>query len=173
MKREDHDALVLARELIKRPMVVFDPEVHVQIVERCFVIGMHLEEVAQVLGIGLDLLSSWIEVYPELQAAKSEALRATSNVAHSLYQMAVGFTDASGRYRAPNVIAAIFWMKAQAAWSDNPPAKKPDKVPHDMSFEEFIKHVSSLSDMLDSKRRAIDVTVDDGPARDEPEDSSE
>ena len=69
--------------------------------------GLRHDEIALVMHITPPTLRK--HFWPELQAGRPEA---TAKVANSLFKMATNPDK-------PNVIAAIFWLKAQAGWRDS------------------------------------------------------
>lgn len=72
--------------------------------------GARLDAIATVIGISSSTLDRWLQ-REDIRAAydKGRAI-ATDHVAQSLYNQAIG----------GNVAAAIFWLKAQAGWTDKP-----------------------------------------------------
>ena len=69
--------------------------------------GLRQDEIAPVIGVSEPTLRK--HFWTELQRGKPEAI---AKVAHSLYRMAT-------HPEKPNVVAAIFFLKAQAGWRDN------------------------------------------------------
>lgn len=77
--------------------------------------GIEPDDIARVLNISRPTLLLYFDV--ELYQGTIDA---NAKVAQSLYRMATDPTK-------PNVVAAIFWMKARAGWRDsdsNPESKR-------------------------------------------------
>ena len=160
----DGQITALAREKEGRADIVFEPALHSKIVKNCLLLDMTVEQIADVIGVSLGLLSQWIEVYPELRAAKIDAKAADAQVVGQLYELALGYKDEKNKYHPPHVIALIFWCKARLGWSDKPlPPKAPER-PGDMSLENLGAIALTLLQKLErgeGHMRAIDVTPKD------------
>jgi hypothetical protein len=81
---------------------------HLRIVEDMAGRGAILDDIACVIGIGSSTLDRWLKHEEVKFAYKRGRAMAKDAVARTLYERAV-----SG-----DTIAAIFWLKAQAGWSD-------------------------------------------------------
>ncbi len=77
--------------------------------------GMPQEEIARIIGVSVPTLAKVFR--KELDEGTAMA---NMNVAKSLYNQATNATK-------PNVIAAIFWLKARAGWRDHEAGDKPGK----------------------------------------------
>ena len=117
--------------------VIFNPEVHPEIVHRCLLAGLKLDIIARIIGIDFTRLNRWMKAYPELQDVEVKALEADAGVVKSLHELATGSWAEDGKPRKPDVIACLFWLKARANWSDQPPPKSAPLTPKDMSLDEL------------------------------------
>lgn len=88
------------------PILVEDKDL--RIIEDMSGRGATLDAIAQVVGVSPSTLDRWMGDNAVRAAYSRGRAIATNEVANSLYQNAL-----SG-----NVIAQIFWLKAQANWSD-------------------------------------------------------
>ncbi|MEA5447979.1 hypothetical protein VB780_05320 [Leptolyngbya sp. CCNP1308] len=79
-------------------------------VERLAGQGFRLEDIAIACDVSVSTLQKWKELPAIATAYRKGRIEATSNVAERLYNLAM-----SG-----DVAACIFWLKAQAGWSDRP-----------------------------------------------------
>jgi hypothetical protein len=77
--------------------------------------GLLWEEIAEIVGVSVPTLRKYY--LAELRAGTPKA---TARVAQSLFKQA---TDPN----KPNVIAAIFWLKARAGWRDHEAGDRPGK----------------------------------------------
>ena len=157
-------SLALAREKEGRLDIPFEPALHSKIVKNCLTLGMTVEQIADVLGVQLKLLSQWIAVYPELRAAKIDAKSADAQVVGQLLELALGYTDEKNKYHPPHVIALIFWCKARLGWSDKPLPPKPLERPGEMSLENLGAIALTLLQKLERGEKhllPIDVTPGD------------
>jgi hypothetical protein len=83
-------------------------ETDLRIVETMAGRGAILDDIACVIGISASTLDRWLKHDQVKLAYKKGRAIAKDNVAGKLYDLAM-----SG-----DTIAAIFWLKAQAGWSD-------------------------------------------------------
>ena len=155
----------VARMPGEKPVVIFDPTLHPGIVLRCMISGVPEDQIASIIGIPLQLLAKWIRTYPELEQARYEALLADAEVAKSLYDLAVGnCTNSKGEGVAPNVLAAIFWLKCHAGWTEAKPPAAPPKSPRDHDNATITELAKSLLEKLERKsvkdEQPIDIIVD-------------
>lgn len=79
-------------------------------IERLAGQGFRLEDIAIACDVSTSTLQKWKEQPAIATAYRKGRIEATSNVAERLYSLAM-----SG-----DVAACIFWLKAQAGWSDRP-----------------------------------------------------
>ena len=59
-------------------------------VQRSLILGLTVDVIAEIIGIPFELLSQWIETYPELRLARARAEDADAQVAQSLHDLATG-----------------------------------------------------------------------------------
>jgi hypothetical protein len=79
-------------------------------IERLAGRGFRLEDIAIACDVSKSTLKRWLK-HPEVQACYQKGrIEATSNVAYRLYELCM----------AGEVAACIFWLKAQAGWTDKP-----------------------------------------------------
>ena len=104
---------------------------------RCLLAGLKLDIIAKIIGIDFIRLNQWMKAYPELQDIEVKALSADAGVVKSLHDLATGSWAEDGKQRKPDVIACLFWLKARANWSDQPPPKSAPLTPKDMSLDEL------------------------------------
>ena len=79
-------------------------------IERLAGQGFRLDDIAIACDVSTPTLRRWKDL-PEVERAyKKGRIEATSNVAERLYRLAMD----------GEVAACIFWLKAQAGWSDRP-----------------------------------------------------
>ena len=77
--------------------------------------GARLSDIAIVIGVSDSTLDRWLKV-PAVQTSYNRGrIVAKDAIAKTLYDMAM----------AGDVAACIFWLKAQAGWSDKPKAEMP------------------------------------------------
>ncbi|MBE9157885.1 hypothetical protein IQ265_13775 [Nodosilinea sp. LEGE 06152] len=92
-------------------------ETDIQKIERLAGQGFRLEDIAIACDISVSTLQKWKDT-PEVERAyRKGRIEATSNVANRLYTLAM----------EGEVAACIFWLKAQAGWSDRP---QPEATAH-------------------------------------------
>ena len=96
----------------------FNAEVHPEILMRMVMLGYEQRHIAEVMGIELETLTHWITRYPELRVADRRAAAADSEVALSVFYMAIGYDPVSGDPKEPDLKAAMFWMKCRAGWKE-------------------------------------------------------
>ena len=160
----DGEITALARGKEGRADIPFEPALHSKIVKNCLLLGMTIEQIADILGVSLGLLSQWVEVYPELRAARIDAQTADAKVVGQLLELALGYKDEKDKYHPPHVIALIFWCKARLGWSDKPlPPKAPER-PGEMSLENLGAIALTLLQKLqrgEAHLAPIDVTPED------------
>lgn len=75
--------------------------------------GFRLDDIAIACGISTSTLQKWKDSPEVGKAYQRGRIEATSEVAGRLYELAMG----------GDVAACIFWLKAQAGWSDRPMAE--------------------------------------------------
>ncbi|MEA5465279.1 hypothetical protein [Leptothoe sp. PORK10 BA2] len=103
----------VAKRSIGRPAKTVEDK-DLRIVEDMAGRGARLDAIATVIGVSPSTLDRWL-TSAEVRAAYDRGRTlAIDNVAQSLYNQAMG----------GNVVAAIFWMKAQAGWTDKPQPEK-------------------------------------------------
>ncbi|MFG6094099.1 hypothetical protein SPB21_02565 [Leptothoe sp. ISB3NOV94-8A] len=78
--------------------------------------GAKLDAIATVIGISPSTLDRWLTREDIRAAYERGRAISTDNIAQSLYDQAM----------AGNVTAAIFWLKAQAGWTDKPQPEQTD-----------------------------------------------
>ncbi len=96
------------RSLGRPPVPVEDKDL--RIVEDMAGRGAKLDAIATVIGISPSTLDHWLQRDDVREADQRGRVLATDNVAQSLYDQAM----------TGNVPAVIFWLKAQAGWTDKP-----------------------------------------------------
>ena len=96
----------------------FNADVHPEILMRMIMLGYEQRHIAEVMGIDVPMLERWISRFPELRVAERRAAAADSEVALSVFYMAVGYDPVSGETTAPDLKAAMFWMKCHAGWTE-------------------------------------------------------
>ena len=96
----------------------FNSEVHPEILMRMIMLGYEQRHIAEVMGIDVGMLERWISRFPELRVAERRAAAADSEVALSVFYMAVGYDPVSGETTPPDLKAAMFWMKCHAGWKE-------------------------------------------------------
>lgn len=79
-------------------------------IERLAGLGTRLDEIAIACDVSSSTLDRWLKDEAVNLAYKKGRIEATANVAERLYDLAM----------MGDVAAAIFWLKAQAGWSDRP-----------------------------------------------------
>ena len=81
--------------------------------------GSTLDDIALVIGVSASTLDRWLKL-DEVQAAyrKGRAI-AKHEMSGRLWDIAMS-TDEDGNPSKGAVTAAIFWLKAQAGWTENP-----------------------------------------------------
>ena len=79
-------------------------------IERLAGQGFRLEDIAIACDVSTSTLQKWKDTPAVATAYRKGRIEATSNVAERLYTLALG----------GDVAACIFWLKAQAGWSDRP-----------------------------------------------------
>lgn len=75
--------------------------------------GFRLDDIAIACDISPSTLKKWRELPEVNRAYRKGRIEATSEVAAKLYDLAI----------AGDVPSCIFWLKAQAGWSDRPQAE--------------------------------------------------
>ena len=96
----------------------FNAEVHPDILMRMLMLGYDQVHIAEVMGIDVAMLERWLARYPDLRVAERRAAAADSEVALSVFYMAVGYDPVTGDQTAPDLKAAMFWMKCRAGWKE-------------------------------------------------------
>lgn len=113
-----------------------------QVFKLCL-LGATDEQLADFFGVVVQTIHNWAEKHPAfLEARRRGKLEADANVAHSLYQRALGYShpeekifhekgrvtraDTTKHY-PPDTAAAFIWLKNRAGWRD--------KVDHSHSGE--------------------------------------
>ena len=96
----------------------FHADVHPEILMRMLMLGYEQRHIAEVMGIDVAMLERWIARYPELRVAERRAAAADSEVALSVFYLAVGYDPMTGDQTAPDLKAAMFWMKCRAGWQE-------------------------------------------------------
>lgn len=79
-------------------------------IERLAGLGTRLDEIAIACDVSPSTLDRWLQDEAVNRAYKRGRIEATANVAERLYDLAM----------MGDVAAAIFWLKAQAGWTDKP-----------------------------------------------------
>ena len=79
-------------------------------IERLAGQGFRLEDIAIACDVSVSTLQKWKELPEVATAYRKGRIEATSNIAERLYTLALG----------GDVASCIFWLKAQAGWSDRP-----------------------------------------------------
>ena len=105
----------VAKRSIGRPRIQVS-EKDLRIVEDMAGRGAKLDAIATVIGVSSSTLDRWLEREDIRAAYDRGRIIATDNVAQSLYNQAM----------TGNVAAAIFWLKAQAGWTDKPQPEQKD-----------------------------------------------
>lgn len=85
--------------------------------------GLTDEDIAKKMGITGRTLYRWKQQYCQIcQALKKGKDFADIEVENALHKSAMGFTGPDGKYYAPNMTAAIFWLKNRKpnVWRDRP-----------------------------------------------------
>jgi hypothetical protein len=99
----------------------YDPEAHPEKAFRLALLGARDEDIAAVLEIGTSTLYRWQQGHPEFwEAIKRGKGEADADVAHSLYQKALG----------GDTTAMIFWLKCRQGWKEGsipPPSEAKPK----------------------------------------------
>ena len=109
--------LTLVKDLgAKKPD--FNAEVHPEILMRMLILGYPQIHIAEVMGIDVATLERWLARHPELRVAERRAAAADSEVALSVFYMAVGYDPVTCEIKAPDLKAAMFWMKCHAGWKE-------------------------------------------------------
>ena len=85
---------------------------HPHVSHKLALLGLPDHAIAAVLDVDAGSFSYWLQRHPEMRLALAQGREiANADVAAALYSNAIKFN---------NVIAQIFWLKARAAWSDQP-----------------------------------------------------
>ena len=137
----------------------FNAEVHPEILMRMIMLGYEQRHIAEVMGLDIPMLERWIARFPELRVAERRAAAADSEVALSVFYMAVGYDPVSGEARPPDLKAAMFWMKCHAGWTEAsapslPAAARRNRDETDLSASELQSTATALvrkmQDQLDA-----------------------
>ena len=96
----------------------FNANVHPEILMRMLMLGYDQIHIAEVMGIDVAMLERWLARYPDLRVAERRAAAADSEVALSVFYMAVGHDPVTGDQKEPDLKAAMFWMKCRAGWKE-------------------------------------------------------
>ena len=96
----------------------FNANVHPDILMRMLMLGYEQQHIAEVMGIDIPMLERWLSRHPELRVAERRAAAADSEVALSVFYMAVGHDPVTGDQKEPDLKAAMFWMKCHAGWKE-------------------------------------------------------
>ena len=96
----------------------FNSEVHPDILMRMLMLGYEQTHIAEVMGIDVATLERWLARFPELRVAERRAAAADSEVALSVFYMAVGYDPVTGDPKDPDLKAAMFWLKCRAGWKE-------------------------------------------------------
>lgn len=115
--------------------------------------GIPLADIAAVLGCTGPTLAKWCR-----QEIKVGRIEATTKVATSLFKQA---TDP----KKPNVVAGIFWMKAQAGWRDRDWGPSEEETPAKKEQRLLAAHKVGSSGRL-SPGRGPRLAVDNTKKRD-------
>lgn len=83
---------------------------HLRTIEAMAGLGARLDDIAIALDISPSTLDRWLKDDQVRSQYEKGRIRATQAIAESLFSMAM----------AGEVAAAIFWLKAQAGWTDKP-----------------------------------------------------
>ena len=96
----------------------FNANVHPDILMRMLMLGYDQIHIAEVMGIDVAMLERWLARYPDLRVAERRAAAADSEVALSVFYMAVGHDPLTGDQTEPDLKAAMFWLKCRAGWKE-------------------------------------------------------
>ena len=96
----------------------FHADVHPEILMRMLMLGYDQIHIAEVMGIDVPTLERWLARYPDLRVAERRAAAADSEVALSVFYMAIGYDPLSGETKEPDLKAAMFWMRCRAGWKE-------------------------------------------------------
>ena len=96
----------------------FHVDIHPEILMRMLMLGYQQVHIAEVMGIDVPTLERWLVKHPQLRVAERRAAAADSEVALSVFYMAIGHDPVTGTPKAPDLKAAMFWLKCRADWKE-------------------------------------------------------
>ena len=140
----------------------FNAEVHPEILMRMLMLGYSQVHIAEVMGIDISTLERWLAKNPQMRVAERRAAAADSEVALSVFYMAIGHDPVSGDPKEPDLKAAMFWLKCRADWKEATTASIPAKSVrgghHDRDPDLSVSELQSTAAGLVSKmQEALDA----------------
>lgn len=112
--------------------------------------GLTDEQIAKNIGISRSTFYDWKKRYPDISdTVETNKEAADYQVENALYNLAVGFTDAVGKYHPPNIKAIIFWLKNR-----NPKSWRDQLTAADLD-EEMQKGPTPMQQLVTSLQNAV------------------
>lgn len=100
-------------ELLRGRPPIEKSDIHLRVIEDMAGRGAVLDDIAKVLGVSSSTLDRWMSDESVHEAYAYGRAHAKDAIANRLFEIAM-----SG-----DVTACIFWLKAQAGWTDKPKAE--------------------------------------------------
>ena len=140
----------------------FHPDVHPEILMRMLLLGYQQVHIAEVMGLDVPTLERWLAHYPQLRVAERRAAAADSEVALSVFYMAIGHDPLTGTAKEPDLKAAIFWLKCRAGWKEattpSIPAKPVRGGHHDRDPDLSVSELqSTAAGLVNKMQEALDA----------------